>query len=149
MADDRPILRVVGGAIRRGPELLITQRRPGDSYALHWEFPGGKVEAGEDDPTALARELLEELGVQVAVGDLVKRVLHPLPSVVLDLRVYSCTITSGTPRTLGVHALAWVRLEPGHDGTLGRAFPPADEPILAALRVQARQDGPSPAEAQG
>ncbi len=142
MSDDRPILRVVGGAIRRGDQILITQRRPGDSYELHWEFPGGKVEPGEDDRTALARELREELDVRVAVGDLVKRVLHPLPQIILDLRVYSCRLVSGTPRTVGVHALQWVHLDPARDGTRGLPFPPADEPILAQLRSEAA-DGSS------
>lgn len=141
MPDDRPVLRVVGGAIRRGGQILITQRRPGDSYELHWEFPGGKVEPGEDDRTALARELHEELDVRVAVGDLVKRVVHPLPRLTLDLRVYSCRLLSGTPRTVGVHALQWVHLDPGRDGTRGLLFPPADEPILAQLRNEAA-DGP-------
>jgi len=142
MSDDRPVLRVVGGAIRRGDQILITHRRPGDSYELRWEFPGGKVEPGEDDQTALARELHEELDVRVAVGDLVKQVLHPLPRVILDLRVYSCALVSGTPRAVGVHALQWVHLDPGRDGTLGLSFPPADEPILAQLRTEAA-DGPS------
>jgi 8-oxo-dGTP diphosphatase len=137
MPDDRPVLRVVGGAIRRRDQILITQRRPGDSYELHWEFPGGKVEPGEDDRTALARELHEELDVRVAVGDLVKRVLHPLPRVILDLRVYSCELVSGTPSTVGVHALQWVHLDPKRDGTRGLPFPPADEPILAQLRAEA------------
>ena len=147
MPDDRLVLRVVGGAIRRGDELLIAQCRPGDSYALHWEFPGGKVEPGEDDRTALTRELREELGVDVAVGDLVKRVIHPLDQVVLDLRVYSCILVSGTPRTLGVHALRWVHLDAERDGTLGLPFPPADEPILAQLRVQASRQGSFPGRA--
>ena len=131
-----PLLRVVGGAVLRDEQLLITQRRPGDSYALRWEFPGGKVEPGEDDPTALARELREELDVEVAVGPLVKRVLFPLTTVMLDLRVYACRLVRGTPRTVGVHAIRWVRLAP--DQTRDLPFPPADEPILAVLRERAR-----------
>lgn len=140
---DKRTLRVVGGAIRRGELLLISQRRPIDSYPLHWEFPGGKVEPGETDEEALARELREELDVEVAVGTLVKRVLYEMETVVLDLRVYTCALVSGVPRTVGVHAVRWVHLDAEQDGTRGLPFPPADEPILAQLRAEASrpQDG--------
>ncbi|MDR1213088.1 MAG: (deoxy)nucleoside triphosphate pyrophosphohydrolase [Propionibacteriaceae bacterium] len=62
------ITRVVGAVIRRQDRVLCGRRRAGLSQAGQWEFPGGKVEAGESDQPALARELAEELGVLIEVG---------------------------------------------------------------------------------
>ena len=67
---------VVAALISRDSKLLICQRRRGDSHALRWEFPGGKVEAGESPAEALARELREELGVAATIGTEVYRTRH-------------------------------------------------------------------------
>jgi 8-oxo-dGTP diphosphatase len=67
---------VVAALIRRDSKLLICQRRRGGSHALRWEFPGGKVEAGESPAEALARELREELGVAAAIGAEFYRTRH-------------------------------------------------------------------------
>jgi mutator protein MutT len=64
-------IRVVGAVIERDGAVLMARRPPGRRHAGLWEFPGGKVEPGEDDPTALSRELLEELAAPCVVGDLV------------------------------------------------------------------------------
>lgn len=65
----KPALRrSVCGLARSGEGYLLVKRPPGGSQGEKWEFPGGKVESGEDAPVALAREWLEELGVQVRVG---------------------------------------------------------------------------------
>jgi len=61
-------LIVVAGVLHRDGLLLIGQRMSGDRHALKWEFPGGKVEAGETPKQALARELREELGIEAVVG---------------------------------------------------------------------------------
>ncbi len=62
------MLRVVAAVIERDGKILIGQRPPGKSHALEWEFPGGKVEAGESPRAALARELHEELEIHAKVG---------------------------------------------------------------------------------
>ncbi len=61
-------LAVVAGVIERGGRILICQRAPGKRHALKWEFPGGKVEPGEEPTQALARELDEELGIRAKIG---------------------------------------------------------------------------------
>ena len=61
-------LHVVAGVIERDGKVLICRRRADSWHPLKWEFPGGKVEPGEDPPGALARELHEELGIQAVIG---------------------------------------------------------------------------------
>jgi 8-oxo-dGTP diphosphatase len=67
---------VVAGVIESGGKILVCQRRRGDTFELMWEFPGGKLEAGETAAEGLARELLEELGVQAEVGEQLFRTRH-------------------------------------------------------------------------
>jgi 8-oxo-dGTP diphosphatase len=67
---------VAAGLIMRGSEVLICQRRPDQPMALQWEFPGGKIEAGETPEEALARELDEELGIRATVGPKVAHIRH-------------------------------------------------------------------------
>jgi 8-oxo-dGTP diphosphatase len=62
------MLIVVAGILEQGGEVLICQRRADGAHPLKWEFPGGKVEAGEDLSVALARELREELGIEACIG---------------------------------------------------------------------------------
>ena len=72
----KPDLTVVAALIRRDSKILVCQRRRDDSYALLWEFPGGKVEPGETQREALARELREELGIEAAIGQELFRTRH-------------------------------------------------------------------------
>src|SRR5579863_6586554 len=70
------VMEVVAAVIERtapeGTLILIGQRKPGGRHALKWEFPGGKVEPGEDPRTALARELREELAIEAVIGPLIE-----------------------------------------------------------------------------
>lgn len=70
------MVTVVAGLIARNSKLLVCQRRRDDTYALQWEFPGGKVEPGESLPQALARELQEELGITATIGKELFRTKH-------------------------------------------------------------------------
>ena len=72
----RPAKSVVAALILRGSEVLICQRRADQPMALKWEFPGGKVEAGESLIEALRRELKEELGIVATIGESVARIRH-------------------------------------------------------------------------
>ena len=67
------MMTVVAAVIERGGRILICQRRPNERHALKWEFPGGKVEAGESLEQALARELAEELGIHATIGPEITR----------------------------------------------------------------------------
>jgi 8-oxo-dGTP diphosphatase len=68
--------QVVAAILVREDRVLICQRREDQPFAMQWEFPGGKVEAGEELPAALARELHEELGIRAAIGPEIATVQH-------------------------------------------------------------------------
>lgn len=117
-------VRVVGAVIQRGGRVLMARRPVGRRHAGLWEFPGGKVEPGEDDATALARELLEEMAVAAVVGELVaegndERVI---------LACYRVEIL-GEPVALFHDRLAWIPLDQLRD----LPTPPADQATLLAL----------------
>ena len=122
-------IRVVGGMIEKDGRYLITQRPPTATLPLLWEFPGGRVEPGETDQVALARELAEEMGIAVQVGDRTIHVEHAYEGYDIDFCVYRCALLSGPIRNLKVHAHRWVLPE-----ELDRyEFPPADEKSIAKL----------------
>jgi 8-oxo-dGTP diphosphatase len=122
-------IRVVGAMIEKGGRYLITQRPPTASLPLLWEFPGGKVEAGETDEAALARELEEEMGISVRVGERVIHVEHAYASYDIDFCVYRCEIRAGAVQNLRVHSHRWVR----PDELDQYEFPAADEKTVARL----------------
>ena len=99
---------VVAGLMVKDGRVLITQRRADQALPLQWEFPGGKVEAGEAPADALARELTEEIGVTVEVGRIWDVLFHAYPAFDLVMLVYRCRIASGEPRAVEVADVAWV-----------------------------------------
>jgi 8-oxo-dGTP diphosphatase len=122
-------IRVVGAMIEEGGRYLITQRPPKATLPLLWEFPGGRVEPGETDQAALARELSEEMGIVVEVGDRVIHVEHAYEAYDIDFCVYRCRLVTGAPRHVRIHDHRWVRPD-----ELDRyEFPPADEKSIALL----------------
>jgi len=108
-----PALRFVAAAlIVRGGEVLIGQRRPEQPMALKWEFPGGKIEAGESPEQALARELNEELGIEATVGPLVTHIRHNYRhGGAVDLQFFAVHDFSNEIENRIFHQLRWVRLE--------------------------------------
>lgn len=129
MRNDKPHVRVVAAELERDGRYLITQRREHAVLPLLWEFPGGKVEDGEDDSAALRRELRERLGVGAEVGALALHVAHEYDHYVLDLMVYRAVITEGEPQPLSVRDLRWV--SPADFGEY--RFPGADQRTVDAL----------------
>lgn len=91
-------LAVVCGAIVHDGRLLAVQRGPGGAAAHKWELPGGKVEPGEQPAAALARELDEELGLTVVVGEQTGVAQHRYPSLWLELRCLVCRLEPGDQR---------------------------------------------------
>ena len=126
-----PPIDVVAGVIRREDgRLLISQRLPDDTLGGYWEFPGGKVDPGEELTAALARELREELGVEAAIGAEIQRTVHAYPDRDVKLYFYEARIISGEPQKLEVADLRWVTL----DELMNYQFPEADIPLLELLR---------------
>lgn len=126
----RPSIHVVAGVITdaRG-RILLARRAPGRELAGLWEFPGGKVDPGETPEAALARELDEELGIEVEVGAPLMVVPHRTPSRRLQLDVRHIRAWRGTPKGCEGQALAWVQPQ-----RLARYDMPApDHPVVAAL----------------
>ena len=123
-------VRVVAALFRRGDgEVLVQQRKPGGPRGLKWEFPGGKVEPGESEPAALARECKEELDVQIEVGGKLAEVHHGYADLEVELVLYAARLVQGTPEALDAHALRWVKVQ-----DLGAMpFCEADGPFIRAL----------------
>jgi len=87
----KPIVQVVGGVLTNlQQQILACKRAPDQVMAGHWEFPGGKVEADETPTDALKRELNEELGVTVEVGNLVETVVHDYGSMIVEISFFTC-----------------------------------------------------------
>ena len=125
---DKPHIRVVAGRIERDGCYLITQRMPHAVLPLLWEFPGGRVEAGESDADALARELLENLNVRSTVDGLSLHVDHEYERYFLDLMVYRVEILD-EPKAVLVNDFRWVAPEEFGD----YPFPGADQQTVEAL----------------
>lgn len=136
----QPTLLVVAAVIVQGDRVLVTRRPNGSPLAGYWEFPGGKVEAGEHPRDALVRELREELGVQACVREPVDVTYHQdaHKSVVMILFHTRLAEHSPPPQCLGVDAIAWRQ-----DHELQASdFPPADVAALSAVReLLSRQPG--------
>ncbi len=123
------VIDVVGAVIIRGGLVLCVQRGPHGSLPGRWEFPGGKVEPGEEPAAALAREIGEELLCRVEVGDKVTTTSHDHEFGTVKLTTYYCELLSGTP-TLTEHSqLRWL---PG-PGLTSLDWAPADVP--AVMRI--------------
>jgi 8-oxo-dGTP diphosphatase len=122
-------IRVVAAMLEKDGCYLITQRRPGASLPLLWEFPGGRVEDGESDARALAREISEELGLEIEVGERAVQVHHVYSAYEIDFAVYRCSVKQGDVQHGRVHDHRWVKPQ-----DLDKyQFPPADEKTLAQL----------------
>jgi 8-oxo-dGTP diphosphatase len=121
---------VVAAVVRRDDAILVTRRPDRPGRPGQWEFPGGKVEPGEDEPAALRREIREELGCEVEVGALVLRHAHRYPDLEVELAFYACVLPAdAVPQPLGVAEIAWARI-----GTLASYdFLEADRAVLAEI----------------
>ena len=121
---------VVVGIIRDADgRVLVNQRLPGTHMEGFWEFPGGKRRADEDRETALARELKEELGIDVLRAEPLLRLRHDYPERTVHLDVWTILDYSGAPHSREGQDIDWV--DP--DLLKERGLLPADRPIVAKL----------------
>ncbi|HWR16303.1 MAG TPA: (deoxy)nucleoside triphosphate pyrophosphohydrolase [Terriglobales bacterium] len=122
--------RVVAGLITRNGDIVICQRTRHQSMPLKWEFPGGKIEFGEQPRDALRRELEEELGIQATIGDEVSRIVHTYPNGgTVELRFFVVSEYSGELENRIFRDVQWVNRSklPEYD------FLEADEPVVRDL----------------
>jgi 8-oxo-dGTP diphosphatase len=137
-------IHVVAGALHDAEgRVLIAQRPRGRHMAGRWEFPGGKLVAGEDPVVGLTRELAEEIGVAVREARPLIRLRHDYPDRRVLLDVWQVTAYDGEPQPLEAQALAWVQPDelPKHD------LLEADRAIVTALRLPRLARALAPGEA--
>jgi len=129
LAECRFVQIIVGAAIVRGDRVLAAQRAEPPELAGGWEFPGGKVEAGESEEEALIRECREELAVEIEVGERLGTdiVLHDGTWL---LRVWAARLIDGMPTAVEHSELRWL----AHDELSDVAWLPADLPLVEELR---------------
>ena len=129
LKDEMKTVIVTAALIIEDGKILVTQRKEGSSHGLLWEFPGGKVEEGEDSRGALKRELKEELDAEAEVGMIFDAVFHSYPEYPVLLLVYRCRIDKGSLKPIGCRDLCWVAV-----GELRKlAMPLADDIIREHL----------------
>ena len=136
---DRPVVQVAVGVLVRGDgAFLLTSRPAGKPYAGYWEFPGGKLEAGEDVRAALQRELHEELGVQVLSAHAWQDEMVDYPHALVHLHFWIVSAWEGELRMLEGQTFSWqqlpVDLEPILPGTI---------PVLAWFAAERGFLGPT------
>lgn len=126
------MILVVAAVLIEEGKVLLTQRKAGSHLAGKWEFPGGKIEEGEDPRAALRRELAEEVGIDADVGAPVEVTFHRYPGKAVLLLFFEARRRPGSegPRALDVAAVRWA--EPGE--LCDEDFPPADVAVLRRVR---------------
>ncbi|OIQ64188.1 8-oxo-dGTP diphosphatase [mine drainage metagenome] len=133
----RPIAVAVGLLLREDGRFLLASRPVGKPYAGYWEFPGGKLEAGESLEAALAREFEEELGIAVRAAQYWRSLRMDYPHALVDLQFYRITAWEGEPQPCEGQLLSWetlpVRVAPVLPGAL---------PVLEWLAQERGHSGP-------
>ena len=127
---------VAAGIVIEARKVLLSRRKQGTHLEGLWEFPGGKVEPGEDPRVALARELEEELGIHTTVGEIVDVTFHRYDdadkAVLLLFFEATRTLASKEPAAVDVAEVAWFDA----DGLDPAKFPPADVAVLTKVRAK-------------
>lgn len=127
---------VTAAVVRRGDAYLVTRRLGGTHLAGCWEFPGGKCNSGEPLEACLAREIEEELGVDVRIGPKIFQTVHHYPERSVELHFFACDL-GGDPKPLIGQDMQWV--ERTALGTL--EFPEADAALIARLQAGDAEPG--------
>jgi mutator protein MutT len=125
-----PHAHVVAAAIERAGAYLLGRRPAGSNIAGRWEFPGGKVRRGETPEAALARELSEELAIEVEVGPRLHSLEHAYPHLNITLELFACRIVAGEPRALYHEEIGWFTPQALEHMPVA----PSNHPFLEVLR---------------
>lgn len=123
---------VVAAVIEQDDHFFVTRRHAGTHLEGLWEFPGGKVDAGESHSEALRREIREELEAEVDVHELLFQITHEYPDRIVALFFYTCSL-KGEPRPLLGQEMRWV----GRGELRALGFPPADAELITRLSESA------------
>ena len=124
------MIEVSAALIFRDGKLLITRRHARSHLGGLWEFPGGKREAGETFERCLVREIREELGVEISVGELFEEISHAYPEKSVLLKFFICQLIHREPQPLDCAAIRWVNKAELDD----YEFPAADAQLLEKLK---------------
>ncbi len=130
MSGDKKTVEVAAALIFRDGKLLIAQRKTGSHLGGLWEFPGGKREPRETFEECLVREIREELGMEISVGDLFKEIFHDYPEKTVHLKFFACKILAREPQKIGVEDFRWIEQSQLADFE----FPAADARLLQKLK---------------
>lgn len=122
-------VRVAAAILQKDGKYLITRRHKHSHLGHLWEFPGGKLEAGESPEQCIIRECQEEIDLQVKPLQIFKEVTHAYPEVTVHLYFILCEIVSGTPRALDCAGIAWASPEE----LKNYEFPEADFELIVEL----------------
>ena len=128
-----PVRLIVAAGLIEDPQTstFLLSRRGADTHLAHsWEFPGGKLNPGESPTECVRRELKEELGIDVSVGQVFAVGHHVYPEREVILLVYHCLIESGEPQCLEVAEYRWVTAQE----LVEMELPPADLPVIDRIR---------------
>jgi mutator protein MutT len=123
--------KVIGVAvIWRDGKILIDRRKPGGAMGGLWEFPGGKLEAGETIADCILREIREELGITIAVGEPLITIEHAYETFIVALHVHHCQHVAGEAQPIECDEIRYVTLEELDQ----YEFPAANVQIINALK---------------
>ena|SRR5208282_2699093 len=125
------VIEVSAALIFRDGKVLITQRHAKSHLGGLWEFPGGKRESNETFEQCLVRELREELGIEIEVGEMFEEIAHAYAEKTVHLKFFVCKLISGKLRPLDCAAFKWV----GKAELADFEFPAADARLLEKLRA--------------
>lgn len=107
-------IRVVAAVIKNENKIFATARGYGE-FKGQWEFPGGKIEAGETPQEAFVREIKEELETTIQVGDLIDTIEHDYPTFHLSMDCYWCDVVEGELKLLEAESARWLSKEELYD----------------------------------
>jgi len=129
-------IKVTAAVIERGGKVLIARRKKGDRFEGRWEFPGGKIEAGESPEECLRRELREEMGIEVEAGEFLCSVPFETSGLSIELMAFRTSLLTGEVQCHDHDEVRWI--EPEHLGDFDLAEP--DRRVAATVFPLRRRD---------